>query len=61
MFPLDFQRSLGKIKGSAHAALGSPRLDILKTVILGTYFSILTVLSIYGAHRLWMLILYYLS
>ncbi len=34
-------------------------MDILKIAVLTAYFSILTVLSIYGAHRLWMLILYY--
>lgn len=34
-------------------------MDILKTTILVTYFSILTILSIYGAHRLYMLVLYY--
>jgi len=34
-------------------------MDILKTVVLTAYFSILSILSIYGAHRLWMLILYY--
>lgn len=34
-------------------------MDILKLVVLSAYFTILTVLSIYGAHRLWMLWLYY--
>ncbi|MDE3246971.1 MAG: glycosyl transferase family 2, partial [Acidobacteriota bacterium] len=34
-------------------------MEVLKSTILVTYFSILTVLSIYGAHRLWMLLLYY--
>lgn len=34
-------------------------MDILKNLVLGTYFAILTVLSIYGAHRLWMLVLYF--
>ncbi|MBS1766275.1 MAG: glycosyltransferase family 2 protein [Acidobacteria bacterium] len=34
-------------------------MDILKLVVLTAYFSILTVLSVYGAHRLWMLWLYY--
>ena len=34
-------------------------MDTIKTVILVTYFSILTILSIYGAHRLWMLLLYF--
>jgi cellulose synthase/poly-beta-1,6-N-acetylglucosamine synthase-like glycosyltransferase len=34
-------------------------MDILKTIILVAYFSILSVLSLYGAHRLWMLFLYY--
>ena len=34
-------------------------MEILKLVVLSTYFTILTVLSIYGAHRLWMLWLYY--
>jgi cellulose synthase/poly-beta-1,6-N-acetylglucosamine synthase-like glycosyltransferase len=31
----------------------------VKTLVLGAYFGILTILSIYGAHRLWMLLLYY--
>ncbi|HZU54220.1 MAG TPA: cellulose synthase family protein [Holophagaceae bacterium] len=34
-------------------------MDILKLVVLSAYFTILTVLSVYGAHRLWMLWLYY--
>ncbi len=34
-------------------------MGLVKGVILTVYFSILTVLSVYGAHRLWMLILYY--
>jgi len=34
-------------------------MEILKTVVLVTYFTLLTILSIYGAHRLWMLLLYY--
>lgn len=34
-------------------------MDIVKTVVLVSYFTILSVLSIYGAHRLWMLLLYY--
>jgi cellulose synthase/poly-beta-1,6-N-acetylglucosamine synthase-like glycosyltransferase len=34
-------------------------LDTIKTVVLVAYFSILTILSIYGAHRLWMLLLYF--
>ncbi len=34
-------------------------MDLVKTVVLTTYFSILTILSIYGAHRLWMLVLYF--
>lgn len=34
-------------------------MEILKLVVLSAYFTILTVLSIYGAHRLWMLWLYY--
>jgi cellulose synthase/poly-beta-1,6-N-acetylglucosamine synthase-like glycosyltransferase len=34
-------------------------MDIVKTVVLVSYFAILSVLSIYGAHRLWMLFLYY--
>jgi cellulose synthase/poly-beta-1,6-N-acetylglucosamine synthase-like glycosyltransferase len=34
-------------------------MEILKTVVLVTYFTILSILSIYGAHRLWMLLLYY--
>jgi cellulose synthase/poly-beta-1,6-N-acetylglucosamine synthase-like glycosyltransferase len=34
-------------------------MDILKTIVLVTYFTILSILSVYGAHRLWMLLLYY--
>ena len=34
-------------------------MEIVKTIVLGTYFTILTILSVYGAHRLWMLLLYY--
>jgi cellulose synthase/poly-beta-1,6-N-acetylglucosamine synthase-like glycosyltransferase len=34
-------------------------MDIIRTGVLTIYFSILTILSIYGAHRLWMLWLYY--
>jgi cellulose synthase/poly-beta-1,6-N-acetylglucosamine synthase-like glycosyltransferase len=34
-------------------------MDTIKTITLVTYFSILTILSIYGAHRLWMLLLYF--
>ncbi|HJU83677.1 MAG TPA: cellulose synthase family protein [Holophagaceae bacterium] len=34
-------------------------MDLVKLVVLATYFSILTILSIYGAHRLWMLALYF--
>jgi cellulose synthase/poly-beta-1,6-N-acetylglucosamine synthase-like glycosyltransferase len=34
-------------------------MDIVRTIVLATYFTILTILSVYGAHRLWMLILYY--
>jgi cellulose synthase/poly-beta-1,6-N-acetylglucosamine synthase-like glycosyltransferase len=34
-------------------------MEVLKTVVLVTYFSILSILSIYGAHRLWMLLLYF--
>jgi cellulose synthase/poly-beta-1,6-N-acetylglucosamine synthase-like glycosyltransferase len=34
-------------------------MDMVKTVVLGSYFTILGVLSIYGAHRLWMLFLYF--
>ncbi|HTL99323.1 MAG TPA: cellulose synthase family protein [Holophagaceae bacterium] len=34
-------------------------MEILKLVVLSAYFTILTVLSVYGAHRLWMLWLYY--
>jgi cellulose synthase/poly-beta-1,6-N-acetylglucosamine synthase-like glycosyltransferase len=34
-------------------------MDVLKTVVLVTYFTILSILSIYGAHRLWMLLLYF--
>ena len=33
--------------------------EIIKTSVLVTYFTILTFLSIYGAHRLWMLLLYF--
>ena len=34
-------------------------MEFLKTVVLVTYFTILSILSIYGAHRLWMLLLYF--
>jgi len=34
-------------------------MEIIRTGVLATYFAILTILSIYGAHRLWMLLLYY--
>ncbi len=34
-------------------------MEITKTVVLVTYFTILSILSIYGAHRLWMLLLYF--
>jgi len=34
-------------------------MDILRTLVLATYFTVLSILSIYGAHRLWMLLLYY--
>ncbi len=34
-------------------------MEILKTTILVAYFSILTILSVYGAHRLYMLLLYF--
>jgi len=34
-------------------------MEIIRTGVLVTYFTILTILSIYGAHRLWMLLLYY--
>jgi cellulose synthase/poly-beta-1,6-N-acetylglucosamine synthase-like glycosyltransferase len=34
-------------------------MEIVRTGVLVTYFTILTILSIYGAHRLWMLLLYY--
>jgi cellulose synthase/poly-beta-1,6-N-acetylglucosamine synthase-like glycosyltransferase len=34
-------------------------MEIIKTVVLVTYFTILSILSIYGAHRLWMLLLYF--
>jgi len=34
-------------------------MEIIRTGVLATYFTILTILSIYGAHRLWMLLLYY--
>ena len=34
-------------------------MDVVRTIVLGTYFILLTILSIYGAHRLWMLLLYY--
>lgn len=33
-------------------------MEILKTALLVTYFTILSVLSIYGVHRLWMLFLW---
>jgi len=34
-------------------------MEILKTALLAVYFTILSILSIYGAHRLWMLLLYF--
>jgi len=34
-------------------------MEIIRTGVLATYFTILSILSIYGAHRLWMLLLYY--
>jgi cellulose synthase/poly-beta-1,6-N-acetylglucosamine synthase-like glycosyltransferase len=34
-------------------------MAILKTAVLATYFTVLGILSIYGAHRLWMLLLYF--
>ena len=34
-------------------------MEIVRTIVLATYFTILTILSVYGAHRLWMLLLYY--
>lgn len=34
-------------------------MEAIKTIVLFLYFTILTVLSVYGAHRLWMLILYF--
>ena len=34
-------------------------MEILKTALLDTYFTILGILSIYGAHRLWILLLYF--
>ena len=34
-------------------------MEVVKTIVLGTYFTLLTILSVYGAHRLWMLLLYY--
>ena len=34
-------------------------MEVVKIVVLVTYFTLLTILSIYGAHRLWMLLLYY--
>ncbi len=34
-------------------------MEIVRTIVLATYFTILSILSIYGAHRLWMLLLYY--
>jgi len=34
-------------------------MEIIKTIVLVTYFTILSILSIYGAHRLWMLLLYF--
>ena len=34
-------------------------MDIVRTAVLATYFTILSILSIYGAHRLWMLLLYF--
>jgi cellulose synthase/poly-beta-1,6-N-acetylglucosamine synthase-like glycosyltransferase len=34
-------------------------MEAIKTTVLVLYFSILTILSIYGAHRLWTIFLYY--
>jgi cellulose synthase/poly-beta-1,6-N-acetylglucosamine synthase-like glycosyltransferase len=34
-------------------------MEIMKTTVLVAYFTILTILSVYGAHRLYMLLLYY--
>jgi cellulose synthase/poly-beta-1,6-N-acetylglucosamine synthase-like glycosyltransferase len=34
-------------------------MEIVRTAVLATYFTVLSILSIYGAHRLWMLLLYY--
>ena len=34
-------------------------MEMIKTVLLGTYFTILIILSIYGLHRLWILLLYF--
>ncbi len=34
-------------------------MAIIRTVVLATYFAVLGILSIYGAHRLWMLLLYF--
>lgn len=34
-------------------------MDTVKLAVLATYFTILTILSIYGAHRLFMLVLYF--
>jgi len=36
-------------------------METLEMVLLVTYFTTLSILSIYGAHRLWMLFLYFLS
>ncbi|MBP7617221.1 MAG: glycosyl transferase family 2, partial [Geothrix sp.] len=34
-------------------------MEVVKSVVLVTYFTLLSILSVYGAHRLWMLLLYY--
>ncbi|HJW44727.1 MAG TPA: glycosyltransferase, partial [Geothrix sp.] len=34
-------------------------MEVIRTVVLVTYFTLLSILSVYGAHRLWMLLLYY--
>ena len=34
-------------------------MELVRTGVLTTYFVLLSILSIYGAHRLWILVLYY--
>ena len=34
-------------------------MELVRTGVLTTYFILLSILSIYGAHRLWILVLYF--